>query len=97
MDELNLHNLCPECKQECDRFGFSESRGDVFSCKTCKIQVPRNNHKTPMLWFWASDRLWEDLNEPQEIKKPEMVQVILGVRVEDIDFIDHNDESPALN
>jgi len=50
-----------------------------------------------MLWFWASDRLWEDLNEPQEIKKPEMVQVILGVRVEDIDFIDHNDESPALN
>jgi hypothetical protein len=40
-----------------------------------------------LLWFYESDRMWEDLSEPEGLKKSELVKVILVVEASRLDLV----------
>lgn len=72
-------NNCPRCGGESMIVRVSLYRGDIFQCKSCLVPHPTKEEKTPLLWFWESDRLWEDLEQPEGEGKPELVKVILAI------------------
>lgn len=79
-----LDKLCPKCLSVCPLHGTCASRGEIYECASCKM--PPNSDEA-LLWFYDSDRLWEDLNKPEPMSKPTLVKVILVVPFSRIQFI----------
>lgn len=79
-------NTCPQCGKGCDAIALSRTRGKIFVCNACTIKVPECEEDRALLWFWESDRLWETMDQPENLEKPKLVKVILAIPPENIDF-----------
>lgn len=89
---------CPQCQSHCLTIGTCKRRGAIYRCDTC--QIPANIFELPykvesepphradsLLWFYESDRMWEDFSEAEGMNKPELVKVILVVEASQLDLI----------